>query len=388
MGEEPPEQAPTLEQFKDQFDKFETLYSEVEKFEHEKVFDKWFLLDMRPFRQSVLSNVKRWSLMFKQYLIDSVEGGLSELENFIGESEKGLTQQLREGDLQTLISVMGWLHKVKDREPQYDSMFEPVKQYIELLKMYDYELPESVFVQLEELPQKWTNLKKLAIQTKHTVAPLQAMEVANIRKRIADFDAKQNAYRENFKNYDFFLQDCAAPYKVIDDTHNEMKSMEEEYEDICSEASLFEVHVPDPKGLKQCRRELRFVKQLWDYIIIVDSLFEDWKTTKWKNINVENMDLECKRMAKEVKAMDKDVKHWTIFNNLEGNIRNMISSLKSVAELQNPSIRERHWDELMKATKVGRGIGRDGVFVARARCIIMISDAVSFCGMTDLGATL
>ena len=75
LGEEPPEQAPTLEQFKEQFDKFESLYSEVEKFEHEKIFDKWFLLDMRPFRQSVLNNVKRWSLMFKQYLIDSVEGG-------------------------------------------------------------------------------------------------------------------------------------------------------------------------------------------------------------------------------------------------------------------------------------------------------------------------
>src|SRR4051794_19563841 len=91
----------------------------------------------------------------------------------------------------------------------------------------------------------------------------------------------------------FFVlrQNCAAPYKVCDDTHVEMKTMEEEFEDICSEASLFEVHVPDPKGLKQCRRELRFVKQLWDYIIIVDSLFDDWKTTRWKNINVENMDL-------------------------------------------------------------------------------------------------
>ena len=64
------------------------------------------------------------------------------------------------------------------------------------------------------------------------------------------------------------------------------------------------------------------------------------------------MDLECKKMSKEVKAMDKDVKGWPIYNHIESTIRNMISSLKSVAELQNPSIRERHWQELMKATKV------------------------------------
>ncbi|CAG7732677.1 unnamed protein product [Allacma fusca] len=352
LGEEPQEIAPTLEQFKEIIDKFENLYLEVEKFEHEKVFDKWLRLDMRPFRQALLNTVKRWSLMFKQYLIDSVVGGLSELENFLKEGEKGLTKPLREGDLQTLISVMEMLHKVKDKEAQYDNMFEPVKQYIELLKMYDYELPENVFVQLEELPQKWTNLKKLSIQTKHTVAPLQAQEVSSIRKRIADFDAKQQAYREAFKKYDFFNQNCQFPYKIMDDTHIEMKNLEEEYEDICGAASLFEVHVPDPKSLKQCRRELKFVKQLWDFVIIVDSSFEDWKTTPWKNINVENMDIECKRMAKEVKAMDKDVKNWTIFNNLEAKIRNMISSLKSVSELQNPSIRERHWQELMAATKV------------------------------------
>ena len=99
---------------------------------------------------------------------------------------------------------MGWLHKVKDRELQYDTMFDPIREYIELLKVYDYELPENVFVQLEELPQRWENLKKLAIQTKHTVAPLQAQEVSSIRKRIAEFDFKQQGYRDGFKKYEFF----------------------------------------------------------------------------------------------------------------------------------------------------------------------------------------
>lgn len=75
VGEEVAEEKPSLEQFKEIIDKFESLYLEVEKFELEKVFDKWFLLDMRPFRQTLLSTVKKWSLMFKQYLIDSVIGG-------------------------------------------------------------------------------------------------------------------------------------------------------------------------------------------------------------------------------------------------------------------------------------------------------------------------
>lgn len=138
----------------------------------------------------------------------------------------------------------------------------------------------------------------------------------------------------------------------MDVIHFETAKLEDEYQDICSSAGLFEVHVPEPKALQQCRKEIRLAKQIWDYIFIVDAFIDDWKTTPWQNINVENMDLECKRMAKEVKAMDKDVKDWTIYLGLEATIRNMVSSLKSVAELQNPSIRERHWEELMASTKI------------------------------------
>lgn len=149
---------------------------------------------------------------------------------------------------------------------------------------------------------------------------------------------------------------CQFPYQEIDSCHQEIAAYNTEYADICAAAELFEVHVPEPKSLRQCEKELRLNKNIWDYTYIVASLIEDWKTTKWEGINVENMDLECKRMAKEVKAMDKDVKAWDTFAALENTIRNMISSLKSVAELQNQAIRERHWEELMQATKVKMGL--------------------------------
>ncbi|ODN03963.1 Dynein beta chain, ciliary [Orchesella cincta] len=346
-----PEKTPTLEQFRGVIDKFEKLYQEVEQFEQEMIFDKWFRLNMRSFRQSLLNNCKRWSLMFKQFLIDSVVGGLQELDEFIQEAEKGLGQTLREGDTKTLISTMKWLQQMKERQVKVDNMFEPIKQYIELLKMYDYEPPDAVFVQLDELPQKWNNLKKQAIQTKHQAAPLQAKEVSSIRKRISDFDKRQNDFRERFKESAFFNKENKKPYGNIDDVHKDIVKLETEYEEIVAQADLFEVLVPEPKGLRMCPRELRFAKNIWDYIFIVESLIEDWKTTSWLNINVENMDLECKRMGKEAKAMDKDVKQWEIFTTLESIIRNMISSLKSVAELQNPAIKERHWDELRAATK-------------------------------------
>ena len=37
-----------------------------------KVIDTWFSVDTRPFKQALLTVVKKWSLMFKQHLIDHV----------------------------------------------------------------------------------------------------------------------------------------------------------------------------------------------------------------------------------------------------------------------------------------------------------------------------
>jgi dynein heavy chain len=45
-----------------------------------------------------------------------------------------------------------------------------------------------------------------------------------------------------------------------------------------------------------------YVQQLWDYVHIVQTNVEDWKTTPWRKVDVENMDIECKKFAKEIRG--------------------------------------------------------------------------------------
>ena len=72
-GDEPvPESPPTLEQFKEQVDTYEKVHSELEEVGSTSVFEKWFKVDVRPFRQALLNVVKRWSFMFKEHLINHV----------------------------------------------------------------------------------------------------------------------------------------------------------------------------------------------------------------------------------------------------------------------------------------------------------------------------
>lgn len=64
------------------------------------------------------------------------------------------------------------------------------------------------------------------------------------------------------------------------------------------------------------------------------------------------MDIECKKFAKDVRLLDKEMRVWDTYIQLEGTVKNMLTSLRAVGELQNPAIRERHWHQLMTSTKV------------------------------------
>lgn len=51
--------------------------------------------------------------------------------------------------------------------------------------------------------------------------------------------------------------------------HGELEALEEQMLQMQESAHLFEVALPEDKQLKQCRREMKLLKALWDVIIYV-----------------------------------------------------------------------------------------------------------------------
>jgi dynein heavy chain len=144
-----PESPPTLEQFKEQVDQYEKTYDDVSKLDDVTLIDKWFRVDGKPFKTSLLNTIKKWSYMFKQHLMDDVTNSLKELDDFIKDKDKHLVKEVKEGDFEGLVSMMGHLGAVREKTNTYDNMFEPIKKKIELLKNYGQEVPDDVYDKLQ-----------------------------------------------------------------------------------------------------------------------------------------------------------------------------------------------------------------------------------------------
>jgi len=50
--------------------------------------------------------------------------------------------------------------------------------------------------------------------------------------------------------------------------------------------------------------------------------------------------------------LDKEARAWDLYAHIEAQVKNMMSSLRAVLELQNPAIKARHWQEFMAETRV------------------------------------
>ena len=45
----------------------------------------------------------------------------------------------------------------------------------------------------------------------------------------------------------------------------------------------------------------------------IRSSFELWNSTSWSGINVDQMEMDCKKFTTEIRSFDKDMRSWNTF---------------------------------------------------------------------------
>ncbi|XP_068180103.1 dynein axonemal heavy chain 11 [Antennarius striatus] len=347
-----PEIPPTIDNFREQIDHYDHLYTEIFKLEDFTVFNGWFRVDIRFFKVSLLNTLKKWSWLFKEHLLSYVTKSLDELQNFVRATAEGLGQPLANKNHCRLVEVMRLLSAVRDRQEATDKMFEPLRDTIILLEQYGVIIPHQAYSQMEELPETWSGAKKLALKVRHEVATMQNAEVLILRKQCMTFEVKQFKFLEMFRTSVPFSYHAVCPYISLDKYEKAIRDMEKELAELQESTNLFEVTMPDYREIKLCRREITILKELWDMVVVVQSSVENYTMTKWRQISVDQMDTELRHFAKDIRKLDKEARCWDVYSGLDLYVKNLLASLRAVSQLQNQAIRERHWVQLSRATQM------------------------------------
>ncbi|KAI8812367.1 dynein heavy chain and region D6 of dynein motor-domain-containing protein [Cladochytrium replicatum] len=353
-----------LEKFENEIRKFEGIHKTVMNIETDVVFQGWYRVDAKPLKQALNIVVKKWSYTLTKYLSDESVSTLEELNKFIKTSKKGLQGKIEEGDYGGLVAAMGLLHGIKYRTASIDTMFEPLRKTLNLLRQFGVEMPDEIHKMLNDLPEEWSEVKKLSVSIKDHVAPLQAKEVDVLQQKCNRFEMRNHNFREDFRRKAPFKFDVGPErvYDVLDQVHMDVLAMETEAASLKTSCELFELNVPTYRQLSECRRDIGMLKSVWDLVGLVTFMFQEWRTTLWTEIDTDSMETRCRDLAKELRRMDKEIKAWDVYSGLDQMVKDMITSLRAVGELRSNAIRERHWKQLMKTTGVTFVLTKDMKF--------------------------
>ena len=343
-----------LDKFETEIRKFESIHKTVMGLETDVIFNGWFRIDARPLKQALNVHVKKWSYTLTKHLFDETVKTLHQVKDFTAVHKAGLEKKIEEGRLEDLIASMGLLQAIKYRQDNIDAVFEPLRKTVNLLRQFGVEFEEDIHKLLNDLPEQWSDVKKLSTSVKDQVAPLQAKEVDVVQQRCNKFEMKNHEFREEFrKKAPFRFEVGPSPaYNLIDSCHFMVFEMEGEAADLKTSCELFELKTPVYRQLGDCRRDIGFLKTIWDLVGLVVSLFDQWKGTLWTQIDTESVEARCRDLLKDLRKLDKEIKGWEVYSGLDQMVKDMVTSLRAVGELRSNAIRDRHWKQLMKTTGV------------------------------------
>ena len=90
-------------------------------------------------------------------------------------------------------------------------------------------------------------------------------------------------------------------YEILDYFNEDVVKLTNELNEMIKTSGIFETPVPEFREIEHVRRDLKLLKNLWDYVNVIESNLNEWKTTTWLKIDVESMDNECKKLIKELR---------------------------------------------------------------------------------------
>ena len=89
---------------------------------------------------------------------------------------------MEENDQEKLIEAMTYVRDVRLSQDRIDNLFVPLKETITLLKGFKILMPDETIELLEMIPFNWEDTKKVTLNAREHLGPLQALQQEKVRE--------------------------------------------------------------------------------------------------------------------------------------------------------------------------------------------------------------
>ena len=361
-------QIPTLDQFDKQIVEFKNLKTELSNMKT-PVDIHWLRVGAQPVKLALVSFARQWEEKYVDFLKTFTEDRIRTLVKFINDQQEGLgpPSPVDEPENEKLLySTMTNIRDVKLATNAVKKLFPPIRDQCQLLKKHH--VNHEGLTELDQAPNKWDEVIRMAFDVKEQILPLQSEEVLKIRNKIDIFaEELQNFCREFREKCPFDPANAVAgeydlSYDTMNEYYNKTLAIRQKANDFNDLELLFDMQMSSYRELKECQEELILLKNLWDGVALVKETFESWNSILWDKIDTDSLVQQARDLQTQVKNMPKQIKAWALYRWLTDEVKNMATVLPLVNDLHGETMRDRHWSSIMTITQRSFEKGPDFCF--------------------------
>jgi hypothetical protein len=209
-----PKNPATLEQFREKVDYYEKVCNEIKKLEETCVIDKWLRLNAKLLKKKLINYSLEWKNMYKNHVRNDVINSINEFDEFLTEKEQNFKRDIENANL--LVDILKDLNDIRQKNDLYDNFFKTIDDILKFIKLYCEQLSQEVLKKLKRLPERWKKINKNARRIKRSIAPLKAVEILNVEKKILFCRDKEKDFFEKFLLRAPYSAKSMNPYYLLD----------------------------------------------------------------------------------------------------------------------------------------------------------------------------
>ncbi|CAE7455231.1 ODA11, partial [Symbiodinium sp. KB8] len=312
-----------------------------------------------PFTARLERNVpKSHNKMSGPILAEHVKGDVRQLHKFVKKTLAGLRQQVPEEDRDTLLKVKSTLLSVAQKEPMVQLSVDKTQATVNwLVEREGLESGKVIEDVLQSCQDVWERVHRQVPITKNNIASLIKKHGAETRREITAYEARTLQYAESIRDAVFWqwsagVDTARESLRAAKERQAEERKRCDQYEYLAKMFDYPEALAKTLEAMQRVDNELQWMKEVWDTADAVNSFVAISRETPWIDVDADFMEETAKKLLKEVNtSLNANIRWSSAYKGLQKKVKNFLSTCPLIQALHHPSLRPRHWKQLMEATK-------------------------------------
>lgn len=320
---------------------------------------------------NVKTGLHKWIVLWKDaYAKDLLKKAQTNIDN-LTEEIKHIRLKIEKPakDVDSLGNVMYALEEIRKKQSTIEIEFRPVIEMYNLLENYldDEDINKEGNKDPSQIINKdWDELVQQAVQVRNNLQGQQSDFKKTLIVGVKVLVEDVVSFRKNFEENGPMVAGI-EPKEAL----NRLKLQSEEYQirerkfnSYNAGEVLFGLPHQSYPELEKTKKEIDLLDKLYSLYSKVKDTISKWKDVPWTEISeerstmVDQTQTQLAKMVDQTDTFGRDcqklpgpLKQWDAYKELKQEIDDMALILPLVQSLADPSIKPRHWDEIIEMTK-------------------------------------